>query len=404
MAVPFAQLFSFPPDEAPATNRNTQLVFQDLFTQLNTNIGAAVASGTTNRLAYYTSSTAIGALAAITASRALASDANGLPVAASTTTTELNGLNGLTASRAIVTTAGGILTAATTTATEIGYVNGVTSAIQTQLNGKANTALSNLASVAINTTLVSDSNGVDDLGTSGIRWKDLYLASSTDITAGQGGSYVRVLLSNTSNTASSIAYVDLNVAGSSAGDAYCKATVTGVTNWVWGLDNSDGDSWVLSRSDVVGTNNAIRADGTTGAVALRGTTTNDSAAAGFVGEYISAVASGVSLTNNTYVNITSISLTVGDWDVTGCIETDSTTVTRIIGAISAFSGNTTTDHVVGDNVLNGFLPTSAYTSGISIPCWRVSITSTTTIYLKSRASFASGAATSTGRLSARRIR
>jgi hypothetical protein len=44
--------------------------------------------------------------AAITASRALASDANGIPVASSTT------------------------------ATELGYVSGVTSAIQTQLDGK----------------------------------------------------------------------------------------------------------------------------------------------------------------------------------------------------------------------------------------------------------------------------
>ncbi len=38
--------------------------------------------------------------------------------------------------------------------TEFQYLNGVTSAIQTQLDGKANTALSNLASVAINTSLL----------------------------------------------------------------------------------------------------------------------------------------------------------------------------------------------------------------------------------------------------------
>lgn len=42
----------------------------------------------------------------------------------------------------------------------------------------ANTALSNLASVAINTTLVSDTNNTDDLGTSSIAWKDLYLNGS----------------------------------------------------------------------------------------------------------------------------------------------------------------------------------------------------------------------------------
>jgi hypothetical protein len=66
-----------------------------------------VNSGTQYRLAYYASTgTAVSEAAAITANRALISDANGVP------------------------------THATTTATEIGYVNGVTSAIQTQLNGK----------------------------------------------------------------------------------------------------------------------------------------------------------------------------------------------------------------------------------------------------------------------------
>ena len=43
----------------------------------------------------------------------------------------------ITASRALISDANGIPTHATTTATEIGYVNGVTSAIQTQLNAKA---------------------------------------------------------------------------------------------------------------------------------------------------------------------------------------------------------------------------------------------------------------------------
>lgn len=43
----------------------------------------------------------------------------------------------ITASRALVSDSNGIPTHATTTATEIGYVNGVTSAIQTQLDTKA---------------------------------------------------------------------------------------------------------------------------------------------------------------------------------------------------------------------------------------------------------------------------
>ena len=47
----------------------------------------------------------------------------------------------LTASRALVTDASNNLSAATTTSTEIGYVNGLTSAVQTQLNTKLQTGL-----------------------------------------------------------------------------------------------------------------------------------------------------------------------------------------------------------------------------------------------------------------------
>ncbi len=43
----------------------------------------------------------------------------------------------------------------------------------------ANTALSNLASVAINTSLISDTDNTDDLGSDAIRWRDLYLGSNT---------------------------------------------------------------------------------------------------------------------------------------------------------------------------------------------------------------------------------
>jgi hypothetical protein len=53
---------------------------------------------------------------------------------------------------------------------------------------------------------------------------------------------------------------------------------------------------------------------------LPGTATNDSAAAGDVGEYVSSViatGSATSFTTATAKNITSISPTAGDWDVQG---------------------------------------------------------------------------------------
>lgn len=45
----------------------------------------------------------------------------------------------------------------------------------------ASTALDNLASVAINTTLVSDTNNTDDLGTSSIMWRTAYLGTSIEL-------------------------------------------------------------------------------------------------------------------------------------------------------------------------------------------------------------------------------
>lgn len=82
-----------------------------------------VTSGTANRLTYYAAGgTIVSPLAAISASRALVSDVNGLPVASSVTSTE------------------------------VGYVSGVTSAIQTQLNTKAPLASPTFTGVPLSTT------------------------------------------------------------------------------------------------------------------------------------------------------------------------------------------------------------------------------------------------------------
>lgn len=62
----------------------------------------------------------------------------------------------------------------TASAAELNYVDGVTSSIQTQLGDKASLALANLASVAINTSLISDTDSTDDLGSSSKYWANTY--------------------------------------------------------------------------------------------------------------------------------------------------------------------------------------------------------------------------------------
>src|SRR5690606_17302605 len=64
---------------------------------------------------------------------------------------------------------------------------------------------------------------------------------------------------NGSNTASSSAKIICSVAGATAGDASFQATVAGVTDWSWGIDNSDSDAWVLANTGTLGTGNVIRA-------------------------------------------------------------------------------------------------------------------------------------------------
>ena len=77
--------------------------------------------------------------------------------------------------------------------TELSYVKGVTSAIQTQIDGKANTALSNLAvPTEINTSLISDADNTDDLGSASLMWRTAYLGTSA---------FVPLVIGGTSTTA-----------------------------------------------------------------------------------------------------------------------------------------------------------------------------------------------------------
>ena len=134
-----------------------------------------------------------------------------------------------------------------------------------------------------------------------------------------------------------------------------------------------------------------------------GTTTNDNAAAGIVGQSISSTvlsASGVSMSTGTPVNCTSISLTAGDWDVYGNASFLTTTATQV-SCWASLTSATLPD-------LSLYVQLSTATAlaspGLSIPYLRVSIAGTTTVYLSGSATFASSTCTISGSIFARRIR
>ena len=118
--------------------------------------------------------------------------------------------------------------------------------------------------------------------------------------------------------------------------------------------------------------------GTTGK-GITGTATNDSASAGNVGEYMSQAQQNQAIATSTqFGNVCSITLSAGDWDISGVGNAGGGTFTvggKFSVAISSNSNNTTTDHVLGDNVYELPTPTASSASYTgSIPSYRVSLT------------------------------
>ncbi len=142
-----------------------------------------------------------------------------------------------------------------------------------------------------------------------------------------------------------------------------------------------------------------------------GTTTNNDAAALSVGQYVSSVISDgapVSVSTGTATEVTSISLTAGDWDVWGNIQVNggaSTNVTLIIGAINT-AVSLPGSQLYAANVYGaaGIVPFTTNNIGFCVPGRRVTLSGTTTIYLITYANFSVSTLTTCGAIYARRRR
>jgi len=141
-----------------------------------------------------------------------------------------------------------------------------------------------------------------------------------------------------------------------------------------------------------------------------GTTTNDNASAGNVGEYVASTVGSTSITTTTQTNITTISLTAGDWDVYGEIEylpAATTNITDLYASISLTSATldqTTFNYARTSYTSAGIVPGASKENIIKVGPRRVSISSTTTIYLVGFADFTVSTLNTLGGIRARRIR
>jgi len=129
------------------------------------------------------------------------------------------------------------------------------------------------------------------------------------------------------------------------------------------------------------------------------------AAAGDVGEYVEAVVatgSAVSLTSTVVSNVTSISLTAGDWDIEGIVDVNfgGVTATDIVAGISPTTGALGAQDTYAKSTLALTGHTDTY--GYITPKVRVKPTVTTTYYLVSSSTFTVGTAAVFGTIRARR--
>lgn len=209
---------------------------------------------------------------------------------------------------------------------------------------------------------------------------------------------------STSNTARLTAQT-----GVGDGDAFVSLTANG-TSWHMGVDVSDSNAVSFGTSGTVGNNQVARATATSG-FQIKGTTTNDNATALWVGEEVrSSVAVDQNITTSaTYQDITSISLTAGDWDITAQLEPSNSgaTWTQAQVFVGTTAGNSSAGQVAADNSMISSWASSSTTPtrvALTIANYRVSLSATTTHYLKAFVTFSAGTPQARGRISARRRR
>lgn len=343
---------------------------------------------------------------AITASRALASDANGIPIAA------------------------------TTTATELGYVSGVTSSIQTQINSLATSTLTNThilvgnaSNVATDVAMSGDATiantGAVTIANSAI--VDAKVSSSAAITRSKmaNGTNYRILANSSSGVMSENAALTANqvVIADTNGQLSTEAALSAARGGT-GVANNAASTITISGSHATTltvsntTSITLPTSGTLATLAgsetlsnktsantcvIVGVSDGSNASAGNVGEEIDATllrsaASGA--TANAASNVVSIALTAGDWQVSGSINwRTAATTTNFYAAVNVTSATLPSTDTYGCSTSSGTYTivregSSVATSNdvtIPIPPFRVSLSGSNTLYLVQQSNGANNA-------------
>jgi hypothetical protein len=285
-------------------------------------------------------------------------------------------------------------------------------------NTKTLTALNSISLAGVDGKTATFNNSLSFAGADG---KSLTLNTSLTVSTNDGtlsfGSAAKTLTVNNSGTLAGGDAFTLVIAANKTFAVNNSLAFSGTDSTTFSFPNASDTvvtlaaTQTLTNKTIDSASNTLKVSGVTvSAGQYPGSTTNDSATAGNVGEYVSSsVASGsaISLTTNVVANLTSISLTPGDWDVWGIAQylgTGSTTVNSVQTTLSLVSA--TQDTTNGRYTYTPAFGTTGFANPLTahIGPARFSLSTTTTIYLTVVGTFAASTLSAYGILQARRRR
>lgn len=156
-----------------------------------------------------------------------------------------------------------------------------------------------------------------------------------------------------------------------------------------------GGLWFAAQVNAIAARLANNA-GVLDVVSVLGVNTGSNAATGIVGEFISSlIPSGASvpMTTGTDVNVTSILLSAGDWDVggnVGFVPTFGSTIAYLAGGISSVSATMPTPPGSGSFVEFTMPFTAGGSNAFPVGVTRISLATATTVFLVATANYAGG--------------
>lgn len=140
---------------------------------------------------------------------------------------------------------------------------------------------------------------------------------------------------------------------------------------------------------------------------IAGTTTNDNAAAGSIGEFIETVvtaAAPVALVTGVQKDMGSVALTAGDWDISaslGTVPAGTTTTSAIVGGLSLVANTLPAAEFLQTN---GTPSVAGNNAAVALPRRRFSLPAPATIHAVTVVNFAVSTLSIAGFINARRVR